>query len=306
MHDNTTIIDNIKKYLKIATSFSLTKLGLLLVRHPMHVIQTNKQAYPALSNSQIIQNIYATNGVKGFYNSTTASVMKILLGECYRGPLMIEMPRVIEKHLPENVVKNHPTIKTIIAIPVISLIDATIICPLVKLSTDQITRQQQTTLKEISAHYWKEGYFKHFYRGYRPLLLQTSNLWGAFFLIDDMNKAIIRKYVGEVSYSTLMAASISGGILQTFINVIPDTIRVQMQRAHSSPQSATTVAKNLVKTHGIRALFFALPHKFAGNIVGYGYKSMLRQYWSTPNPVKKSPVADIDNTNDAPSNKKNV
>ena len=43
MSKEVSSYNSVETYFKIALSFSSAKFGLLLVRHPIHVVQTNKQ-----------------------------------------------------------------------------------------------------------------------------------------------------------------------------------------------------------------------------------------------------------------------
>ncbi len=275
----------LKKYSQVAASFATAKLGLLLIRHPIRVIETNKQAFPNISNSQLIKNIYNNQGIKGFYQSTLTSIFRVLLSESYRGPLMIEVPSYVGRHLKNNAIGNEHILIPLIATPLISSIDAALTCPLLRMSTHQVTYGKKISLVEIASDYFKKNAFKQFYRGFSPLLIQTANSWGVFLILDDLSKFIIKKHCGEISYSALTLSSILGGPIQTMMNVAPDTIRVQMQKSDNTSQGLVQSTKNIIKTNGRSALFFALPHKFLGSIVAYGYKSFLREYWTNKDAV---------------------
>ena len=272
-------------YFQIALSFSSIKLGLLFVRHPIHVIGTCKQASPTLTNIQIIADIYKNNGIKGFYKSTSTSILKICLAESYRGVLMIQVPKQVQSCLPKHWSQSYPTTAALttsaIAVPIISAVDTCVICPLLRISTLQMTINEKHNLKAIYNRFIKGNIITALYRGYTPLFIQTSFLWGNFFIIDDLMKRALQKHFHEISYSGLAATSIIGGCLQTCINVIPDTVRVQMQKSASNKLSMRTVTKQLVQQHGIHSLFSAIPHKLIGGIIGYSYKSMLRHFWTT-------------------------
>lgn len=277
--------DSIESYLKIAASFSTAKLGLLVVRHPLHVVQINKQAFPGLKNSEIISNIYRQSGIKGFYRATSASILKILAAESYRGVLMIKIPEMVRSHLSKPWIDSSTIATTIttslIATPIISLIDTTIICPFIRLATLQITIEQNSTLKNIYNTYIKGDAVKQLYRGYTPLLIQTSLLWANFFVIDDIIKYVLRNYFRTTTYSSVALASVAGGAVQTLVNVVPDTIRVQMQKIANRNLNMRNITKNLVQQHGVRSLFSVVPHKLAGGILNYGYKSVLRHFWTS-------------------------
>jgi hypothetical protein len=62
--------------------------------------------------------------------------------------------------------------------------------------------------------------------------------------------------------------------------VVPDTIRVQMQKPGSATLSMRTIVRQLVQQHGLSSLFSAVPHKLIGGIIGYSYRSMLRHFWT--------------------------
>lgn len=273
-----------ENYTKIALSFGSAKLGLLAVRHPLHVIQMNKQAFPDLPNRVIASRIYQADGIKGFYKSTTVSILKIITAESYRGVLMIEVPKQIKQFLFSPWVSSYPIgsslMTSLVATPIISVIDATLICPMTRFGTIQATLDKNQSLFTVYEKFIKGNVVRQLYRGYTPLLLQTCFLWGSFLMIDDVNKGALKKYTGKVSYSGIVLTSILGGSTQAAINSIPDTIRVQMQKHTSQNLNMRDTAKKIIRDHGVRSLFSTLPHRLALSIIGYGYKSVLRHFWS--------------------------
>lgn len=119
---------SLKNHIDIALSFESAKLGLMGVIHPIHVVQSIKQANPNCTTVNIVHNIYNSRGIIGFYKATPASIVKILNPESYRGALMINVPKYIGENLPE---KYNTSISTsLISLPFISAIDPAIICPI--------------------------------------------------------------------------------------------------------------------------------------------------------------------------------
>lgn len=201
---------------------------------------------------------------------------------------MIDVPKIIKTTLFYDSTTMHPTsialLTSAIATPIISTIDTTVICPIIRMATLQTTLEKNVNLKDIFQALIRKNAVSQLYRGYAPLWIQTSFLWGSFFLIDDLNKSALKRYFGDVSYPVLALASIVGGGAQTLINIVPDTIRVQMQkftRDDLNNLSMRETAKKLVKRHGFLSLFSAAPIRLVGGIIGYGYKSLLRYYWSS-------------------------
>ncbi len=276
-------------YFKIALSFAIPKLGLLFVKHPVYVIKTNKQARPDLANTEIISSIYAQNGVRGFYRSTSTSAVKIFVSESYRGVLMIYVPKQMQSYLPESWKTAHPKAVSIasslMAVPIISLIDATAICPFTRMSTLQIT--EYGSIQNIYKTHISGNVVRGLYRGYVPLLIQTAFLWTNFFVIDDLSKWVFRKDPKTFSYSEFALSSVFGGSLQTCVNIVPETIRVQMQKPSSHLNMRNTV-RQLIRQNGIRPLICAMPHKFLENTISYGCKSALRHVWTRPENENRS------------------
>lgn len=274
--------DSVENYFKIAFSYASVKLGLLLVRNPIRVIQTNKLAYPDLTNIQIISHIYAESGVKGFGRGMTTSIAKNLATESYRGILTIKVPKAIRSHLPQSLINSHPAsaaaITSLAATGIISIFDTAVICPFFRMSTLQMTMDKNNTLTTIYKTYIKTNSVKKLFQGYTPLLGQTSVLWGVFFITGDMSKFLLNKDFKQISASQAALAAILGAGFGTLINSIFDVTRVQMQRLGNSNLNTRSTLKNLVKNHGVRSLFSGAPHRFAGNIVSYGYRNILNYY----------------------------
>ena len=118
------------------------------------------------------------------------------------------------------------------------------------------------------------------YRGYTPLLVQTTLLWGNFFMIDDRVKQWLQQRCNGIGYSSTFAlTSLIGGCLQACITVGPETIRIQMQKPTTLSLTMRGTLRHIIHAHGVRSLFYSLPHKFLGHIFRYTYKNGLRDYW---------------------------
>lgn len=287
MSQNIPSVSNtsFKYYAEIAASFSAVKLGMLGLRHPIHVIQTCKQARPDCSNTQIISEIYKTHGIRGFYKSTSASILKICVAESYRGLLMIKVPETVRSYLPKHGSESSPTRTELttacISVPIISAFDSMCICPLSRMSTLQITTKEKTNLKNIYDKFIK-GNKTSLYRGYTPLFIQTSFSWGNFLIVNAAIKEKVEKHFNNIPYSGLVLTSIVGGSIQTCINAIPDGIRVRMQAAGSKKLSMRATATELVQQHGVRSLFSAVPHKLFAGIFRFASLSALMSFWKKP------------------------
>ncbi len=270
----------LQNFIDIAPSFIGTNLGLMIIKQPILNLQINKQVYPTLSNIQIVQNIYNNEGIKSFYKATPISSFKVIVTECYRGPLMIAVPKYIDKYFPFDQSPYKDLTLKLGAAPLIALIDATIICPLTRLSTHQQTTKYKLTLNEVIKDYAKTQFIKELYAGYSATLLQTSIHWSSFFLIDHYCKSLLVKNSEPLSYSSVAIASIGSGVLQTFINIIPDTIRAQMQKSQKNGDNIYNITKYLVNTYGMKAFTTALPHKLSLGIINFTSKSLLNTFWN--------------------------
>jgi hypothetical protein len=269
---NRTWNEEVERKAKIGASFVLAKGILLSIRHPIFVLKTEKQAEPSLSNSVIAKDLYNRRGIRGFYTGTFSSVMKVGVQELYRGPLMIDAPLAIKKADPSL----SSFWASMYSVPLISIIDAGIICPITKVSAVQITKKDGDN-SFIEA--FKQHSTKQLYRGYMPLLAETAINWGAFFLTDETNKIIHSNYSQNSAYPLILANTMGISALTVALNLIPDTIRVQMQKAHSNNEGVFKTTKSFSKTYGGKGFFCTIPHKIYSSIVGYGYKAMLRNYW---------------------------
>lgn len=280
------------QYAQIAASFVAAKTLSVLVRHPAHVVQAKKQANPSVPIKDIVKRIYNDRGVRGFYKSTSASIMKILVAECYRGPLMIEVPAYVRRNfLADTSFVDSKWVSNFIAVPIVTTIDATLICPILRMSTHQLTSDDpRITLKQISQHYLQTNPFKQFYRGYNMVWFQTAKSWATFFFIYDINKYLIKKYSGDVSYTALAIASLGVGVVQSTINHIPDTLRVHMQKSDHSGKNTKEVLSELVRTKGAKSLLAGISARLFGASISYGYKSMLLHYWETKTSHPSAPI----------------
>jgi hypothetical protein len=276
-----------KEYIQAAISFAATRLALLSFRQPIHIIKTNKQAKPEVSSWTFIKNTLLEEGLKGFYKSTWTSVNKILLIESYRGPLLLAAPGYIEQFFP-ILTKDYPWSKNVFSIGAISLIDATIICPVLRISAHQVTDcNKNIRARDIFKHYTRTGLLNELYRGYRPLLFQTTVLWGSFLTFDDLTKQLTEKYFGkEKSNTTLVSTSLAAGFIysgiKTALNIIPDTVRTHMQQANRTNLGAFATLRDLHIKCGIKGLFAGATLKYINGALGFAYKSILREVFTEP------------------------
>lgn len=266
----------LRDYVGMACSFMAAKVMSAMITHPAHVVQAKKQAGSASSLFGIVQQIFQQSGLRGFYKATSATIGKIFLAECYRGPLMIETPRLIRKCLANTEYADSNLVSKIIATPIISTIDTTLICPLQRMATHQITSNDpKITLFQIARGYFQMDPLRQFYRGYSIMWIQTSKSWGTFYLLYDLNRFITKKVTGEVSYRSLAFSALIGGLVNSVISHLPDTIRVQIQK----DTSANTKILPVIRSSGVTGLLAGLSVRFFINTINYGYRSMLLHYW---------------------------
>jgi len=275
MKDQTS--SSLTQYFQMASSFAITRLAILSVRHPVHLVQINKQANPNLSIVEIIRNIYQTSGIKGFYRATPIAISKVIIAESYRGLLMLEVPKFVRQQSSLTGVSN-----TALSTIGISLIDTIITCPSSRIYTQQIANNQTFTavIKENS----KTNLLKECYKGFSPLFCTISMQWGLFFTIDDTVRLFFSSKFGNNIYSAT-ATALTGGAIQAGINSIPDTIRVYMQKGECKNQGMLSVAKTIVQNHGVKALFAGFQLKLVNRGIGFAYCSILRTYWENKNTV---------------------
>ncbi|MCC2646896.1 MAG: carrier protein [Rickettsiaceae bacterium] len=283
----------IKENLQIASSCVGIKFGITLFKQPFFVVQTSKQANPSIPLIEMVKKIYSDNGLKGFYKSMPATLCINVLTESYRGPLMVSAPKYINEYTPDSLSKYSVFLTGFLAAPTISFVDTMLLGPLVRMSTHQLSVKENIKIKDIALSYAKGHFIKECYQGSSALFLQNTVLWWTFFWFDDFNKNCIKKHVGEVSYFTLAATSVAGGIVMSSVNIAFDTIRVQMQQVHNKDTSILNVTKSLIRNHGFKALFAGLPPKMIGGVIGYGYKSFLREYWDKDKDAAKVKTENI-------------
>jgi hypothetical protein len=283
----------IKENLQVASSCVCIKLGITLIKQPFFVVQTYKQANPSVSLTEIAKKIYSENGLKGFYKSMPATMFINVLTESYRGPLMVNAPKYINEKTPDSLNKYSFFLTGFLAAPTISFVDTMLLGPLVRMSTHQLSVKENIKIKDIALSYSKSNFLKECYKGSSALFLQNTVLWWTFFWFDDFNKNCIKKHIGEVSYFSLAATSVAGGVVMSSVNIAFDTIRVQMQQVHNKDTNILSVTKSLTANHGFKALFAGLPPKIIGGIIGYGYKSFLREYWDKDKDAVKVKIENI-------------
>jgi hypothetical protein len=87
-------------------------------------------------------------------------------------------------------------------------------------------------------------------------------------------------------------------VLQTLVNIAPDAIRAQLQKAEKLEGNLYNITKHMLKTHGMQAFTSALPHKLTLGMIDFTSKSLLRTFWNEDIlPYEYNPISSILDSN---------
>lgn len=200
----------------------------LLFEHPLDVIKTFWQANPsATSLTNVVRSIVHYKGVRGFYSGAVPNVMRVMVKQAYRYPLMIVLPVVF------GVVTSSIVGISILTGVSIAIIEVWIITPLERFKVWLMTYKRVSGGLRLFISEMSQNVRHSLYKGLKVTLVRQLVSWLTFLIIHDQLMQWVRADIESVRSIPLVWLFIIG-IVEGAINtaaVLPfDCVKTHQQK----------------------------------------------------------------------------
>eukprot|EP00347_Sterkiella_histriomuscorum_P001661 403371157 len=228
------------------------------IEHPLDSIKTQWQAKPYHKNeAAIIKDIYQTKGFKGFYAGALPNIVRCLLKNATRYPLMVGLPNFYKNQLPDSF-KEHKAFLKLLTGCSIALVEATMACPIERLKVYFMTTNENISYKQFFQNN-QHHLMKELFRGFGPLFARQSMAWTVFLQSDLLVRTTIRKVMKydekeQIPSKFLVPASIIVALLNTTLVMPFDCVKTHMEKRDPTNTYINTF-KNIYRQGGMLSFF---------------------------------------------------
>ena len=182
-------------YLSVSLIGAIRGAISLIIEHPLESIKTQWQDKNTITSARkIVNEIYKTKGLTGFYRGFSPNCARVVFKNCYRWPMMLYFPSLFDKILPENLISNFSSLPKILTGIAIANIEVFIICPLDRLKIFFMTSASKgvNMFKYFYINH-KENMMRELFRGLGVSFWRSNVSWVSFLYLDDKFKRIFKK-----------------------------------------------------------------------------------------------------------------
>lgn len=226
----------------------------LVFEHPLDVVKTYWQAHPAKSGIvSVISEVRQLKGWRGFYSGAIPNVMRVMLKQAYRYPLMIALPAGFA------MVTQAIFINSIATGLSIALIEVWIITPLERLKVWLITFRKKTGGVASFIYEVKTHCFGTLYKGLKITTMRQIATWVTFLVTHDQLMALVKHNNSgtlKLSLVTVGVISVVEGIINTAVILPLDCIKTNQQKESCVVNISTIeTAKSLYHQYGLQGFY---------------------------------------------------
>jgi solute carrier family 25 citrate transporter 1 len=246
----------------------------LIVEHPLDVIKTYWQAYPSRRSMLVVATeILKLKGWRGFYSGVIPNVMRVMLKQAYRYPLMIALP-VVFGELTTSV--TYISIATGLSI---ALLEVWVITPLERFKVWLMTYQHSSGGIKAFLKTLKNDVIHSLYRGLKITAIRQVASWVTFLVVHDQLMVWIKAYNGDVlsmSLVMLLGISLIEGAINTLVVQPLDCIKTNQQKIKAScPDNIWGMFKHIYSEYGIRGVYVGWEARMIQYMINSGFTVMV-------------------------------
>ncbi len=225
----------------------------LIVEHPLDVIKTYWQTYPQYSSARTVALvIYRMKGWRGFYSGLLPNLIRVVLKQSYRYPLMLLVPLIYGAFIKSVMWLSLLTGVTI------AVLEVFLITPLERLKVWLITFQLASG--GVGAFFLssKLQFLAFVYRGLYVTMLRQTLSWVVFLVVHDQLMLFVRDVlqIQQIGFVELMWISLAEATMNTAIMLPVDEIKSRLQRVGSHYGGFDEVVY-IYRTYGFRGFYVA-------------------------------------------------
>jgi hypothetical protein len=242
----------------------------LVFEHPLDVIKTYWQAHPGKSGViSVISEVRRLKGWRGFYSGALPNVMRVMLKQAYRYPLMIVLP-VLFAFMTSSVL--------VISIATglsIAMIEVWMITPLERFKVWLMTYPRfcggvRSFIKEV-----RHNVVHTIYKGVRVTLLRQVISWITFLMTHDQLMVWVKSEVGSaanISLYMLLVVGVVEGTINT-VAVLPfDCVKTHQQKKNATKDDRFIAKFKWIYHHyGVRGLYVGWQARMMQYMINSGF-----------------------------------
>lgn len=226
----------------------------LIIEHPLDVIKTYWQAYPSkVGVISVAKEIRDLKGWGGFYSGAVPNIIRVMLKQAYRYPLMIGLPVLFGQ------LTNSITLISISTGLSIALLEVGIITPLERLKVWLMTYQIPSGGIKTFLKAFHHSAVYTLYKGLKITALRQIVSWVTFLVIHDQLMVWVKAYNGgavNLSLLLLFGVSLIEGAINTAVVQPLDCIKTNQQKAQINDRDDITYRiKEIYTAYGVGGLY---------------------------------------------------
>ena len=242
----------------------------LIVEHPLDVIKTYWQAYPSRRSMLVVaKEIRDLKGWLGFYSGAIPNVMRVMLKQAYRYPLMIALPVVFGTLTPSV---TYISIATGLSI---ALLEVWVITPLERFKVCLMTYQKSSGGIKAFLKALRRDVVHSLYKGLKITAIRQVASWVTFLVVHDQLMVGVKMYNGNVlsmSLVVLLCVSLIEGSINTLVVQPLDCIKTNQQKLKASGRdSIRGIFEHIYIEYGIRGFYVGWVARMVQYMINSGF-----------------------------------
>jgi hypothetical protein len=242
----------------------------LIVEHPLDVIKIYWQAYPSRQSMLLVaKEIRDLKGLRGFYSGVIPNLLRVMVKQAYRYPLMIALPVVFGSFTPSVVFISIATGLSI------ALLEVWVITPLERFKVWLMTYQHSSGGIKTFLKVLRRNALHSLYKGLSITAFRQVVSWVTFLVVHDQLMVWVKAYHGNgasMSLIMLLGISLIEGAINTAVVQPLDCIKTNQQKIKASGRdSIWGKFKHIYSEYGIRGLYVGWEVRVAQYMINSGF-----------------------------------
>lgn len=242
----------------------------LIVEHPLDVIKTYWQAYPSKGSIfAVAKEVCILKGWLGFYSGAIPNVMRVMLKQTYRYPLMVALPVMFGTITPSV---TYISIATGLSI---ALLEVWVITPLERFKVWLMTYQKSSGGVGAFLKALRRDALYYLYRGLKITAVRQVASWITFLVVHDQLMVWVKTHNEDVlsmSFLMLLGVSLIEGSINTAVVQPLDCIKTNQQKNKASGRSSIwLVVKHRYNEFGVRGLYVGWEARMVQYMINSGF-----------------------------------
>lgn len=225
----------------------------LILEHPLDTIKTYWQARPSRTAfKDICKELYSRKGWLGFYSGAVPNVLRVMIKQAYRYPLMVALPVIYSNIFNTLIVVSVATGLTV------ALLEGAIITPLERFKVWLMTFPRASGGISAFIDVARHHVVAVIYQGLGVTVVRQVVSWVTFLVVHDQSIYWAKQILGvdTPSLGWLLIISIIVGGINTAVVLPIDSIKTNVQRtsrknAHKSLETMIYI----YNVYGFRGLY---------------------------------------------------